>query len=89
MSEANKPATQDTPAQDGAAQEIRVARCPLCGKAREMQYRPFCSKHCADLDLSRWFNGVYAAPTKVEEEEDSFDLDPDFLAGTGKITSLS
>ena len=24
--------------------------------------RPFCSKRCADIDLGRWFQGVYAIP---------------------------
>jgi endogenous inhibitor of DNA gyrase (YacG/DUF329 family) len=62
-------------------EEIRVARCPLCGKAREMRYRPFCSARCANVDLSRWLNGVYAVPAKVEEEEDSFDMDTPEGAG--------
>lgn len=68
-------------------EEIRIARCPMCGKPRALQYRPFCSKHCADLDLGRWFNGLYALPAKVEEEEDSFDLDP--APGAGKRPDLS
>ncbi len=48
----------------------RVKRCPICGKPRQVRFRPFCSKRCADLDLHRWFSGVYAVPgTEVEEEE--------------------
>ena len=27
--------------------------CAMCGKPALMKYRPFCSKRCADLDLSR------------------------------------
>jgi len=38
-------------------------RCPLCEKPSEASYRPFCSKRCADLDLSRWLHGVYSIPT--------------------------
>ena len=42
----------------------RAARVPLCGKPRSQQYRPFCSKHCADIDLGRWLGGRYAVPGK-------------------------
>lgn len=44
--------------------------CAMCGKPALMKYRPFCSKRCADLDLSRWLNGVYAIPAKETEEDD-------------------
>lgn len=50
--------------------EIRAGRCPLCGKLTTERFRPFCSKHCADLDLSRWLNGVYAVPARDEDEGD-------------------
>jgi endogenous inhibitor of DNA gyrase (YacG/DUF329 family) len=44
--------------------------CPLCAKPALTAYRPFCSSHCANLDLSRWLNGVYAVPARGEDEED-------------------
>ena len=37
--------------------------CPLCRKPAVEAFRPFCSKRCADVDLSRWLKGVYAVPT--------------------------
>ena len=40
-------------------------KCPICGKPPEPKLRPFCSKRCADVDLSRWLGGVY----RVETEE--------------------
>lgn len=46
----------------------RTEACPNCGKAAAEKYVPFCSKHCADVDLGRWFNGSYAVPV-VEEDE--------------------
>ena len=47
--------------------------CPICSKPADPAYRPFCSKHCADVDLNRWFTGAYAIPaTEVEG-----DLEPD------------
>ena len=33
--------------------------CPACGAPVEPQYRPFCSRRCADLDLWRWLGGAY------------------------------
>jgi uncharacterized protein len=32
--------------------------------------RAFCSWCCADVDLPRWFSGVYAMPVTDDEEED-------------------
>lgn len=69
------------------SEPIIVPRCPLCGKAREMKYRPFCSQRCSNVDLSRWFNGVYAVPAPEVEEEDSFDLDvPDAPVRRGEMS---
>lgn len=44
----------------------RKAKCPMCGRPVEKTYRPFCSRRCADADLSRWFSGDYRIP--VEDE---------------------
>ena len=44
--------------------------CAICGKPADPQYRPFCSRRCADVDLQRWLTGRYAVPA-VEEEHDS------------------
>lgn len=38
------------------------AACPICKKPTSPDYRPFCSKRCADVDLQRWFTGRYAIP---------------------------
>ncbi|HEY1362518.1 MAG TPA: DNA gyrase inhibitor YacG [Xanthobacteraceae bacterium] len=43
--------------------------CPICGKPAQARFRPFCSRRCADVDLHRWFSGVYAVPVKDEEDE--------------------
>lgn len=45
--------------------------CPICGKAIEPKYRPFCSKRCADVDLARWLNGSYVIPGAAVEEDDN------------------
>lgn len=44
------------------------SKCVICGKAQDLKLRPFCSKRCADVDLSRWFSGGYAIPA-VEEDK--------------------
>jgi endogenous inhibitor of DNA gyrase (YacG/DUF329 family) len=52
----------------------RRPACPICGKPQSHDYRPFCSKHCADIDLGRWLDGRYAVPgepvAKDERSED-------------------
>jgi uncharacterized protein len=58
-----------------AAREARkkTKTCPICGKRQAAAFRPFCSKACADIDLSRWLGGRYAipgAPAAPNEDED-------------------
>lgn len=43
--------------------------CPICGKPTDKAFRPFCSKRCADVDLSRWMSGVYVLPGVDGEAE--------------------
>jgi uncharacterized protein len=45
------------------------AKCPICGRPSEDEYRPFCSRRCADVDLARWLSGAYAIPDKEESED--------------------
>jgi hypothetical protein len=45
-------------------------RCPICGKEAVEDYRPFCSKRCADIDLAKWFTGSYAIGGREEDEGD-------------------
>lgn len=44
-------------------------RCPICGRPSQNDYRPFCSRRCADVDLSRWLRGSYAIPGEPEHGE--------------------
>jgi endogenous inhibitor of DNA gyrase (YacG/DUF329 family) len=44
--------------------------CPICSKPVEPAFKPFCSKRCADIDLHRWLSGVYAVPTKNDDEDE-------------------
>ncbi|MFQ5773649.1 MAG: DNA gyrase inhibitor YacG [Kiloniellaceae bacterium] len=38
-------------------------RCPICGVPTRHEFRPFCSRRCADVDLGRWLRGVYRVPS--------------------------
>ena len=52
----------------------KAAKCPICSKPAEVEYRPFCSRRCADVDLQRWFTGRYAVPgAKVGETSEDAD----------------
>ena len=49
--------------------------CPICTKAADPKYHPFCSRRCADIDLGRWFTESYripaSAPDPSEAEDDN------------------
>ena len=42
--------------------------CPICGKPAAHDYRPFCSRRCADVDLGRWLTEGYRIPAESEDE---------------------
>ncbi|MGI4817263.1 MULTISPECIES: DNA gyrase inhibitor YacG [unclassified Brevundimonas] len=45
-----------------------MAQCPICRqKPAVPEYKPFCSRRCADVDLQRWFSGSYAIPAEEVE----------------------
>jgi len=44
--------------------------CPICSKPAQDQFRPFCSKRCADVDLNRWLSNAYVVVGKEDEDED-------------------
>jgi endogenous inhibitor of DNA gyrase (YacG/DUF329 family) len=51
------------------AQTASVLRCPVCGSPRALDFRPFCSARCRDVDLGLWFSEAYTVP--VVEPEDA------------------
>ncbi len=42
--------------------------CPICAKETDPQYRPFCSRRCADVDLAHWIRGDYAIPAEAMDD---------------------
>lgn len=53
-----------------SGRSLAARACPICGKASVEEFRPFCSKRCADVDLHRWLSGAYAIPVGEDEDED-------------------
>jgi uncharacterized protein len=46
-------------------------RCPVCRAPTQQAARPFCSRRCADVDLSRWLSGGYVIQgTSADDDED-------------------
>ena len=43
--------------------------CPICARAHDARYKPFCSRRCADVDLGKWLTGGYAIPAQAIEDE--------------------
>jgi endogenous inhibitor of DNA gyrase (YacG/DUF329 family) len=41
-------------------------KCAICGKPQSKAFRPFCSKRCARIDLSKWLSGHYAIPVGAD-----------------------
>ena len=46
---------------------------PICDRPTIKEYRPFCSKRCADRDLGKWLTGAYAIPAATPEDEEDLD----------------
>lgn len=42
--------------------------CPMCDAETVQEYRPFCSRRCADRDLGKWLSGSYAVPSTDPED---------------------
>lgn len=50
-------------------------RCPICGKPTVEEFKPFCSRRCADIDLNRWLSGTYVIPARDEPGDTDEDAD--------------
>ena len=49
---------------------IKRKKCPTCARSPQQEFRPFCSKRCADLDLGMWLNEDYRIPAEEGSELD-------------------
>lgn len=53
-----------------------AAKCPICRKPALADYRPFCSKRCANVDLSRWLGEVYTVPAAETDDQETWSEEP-------------
>ena len=60
---------------EAPAPVVMLGKCPTCSKRAIHEFRPFCSKRCADVDLSRWFTGQYAVPAVEDPDPDEIDFE--------------
>lgn len=51
--------------------------CPICARPTETDYKPFCSRRCAAVDLQRWLTGRYAVPVVDEDGAPAVDFPED------------
>lgn len=65
------------------------SQCPICKQKTQKEFRPFCSRKCADIDLGRWFSEKYhiSSPLADKDQDKEFydfakeRLDPDHNVG--------
>lgn len=52
-----------------------MAGCPICSKATNAEFKPFCSARCREVDLNKWFSGSYAVPAVELDDIDDETLE--------------
>ena len=68
----------NSPANDNKG--AKTPACPICGRPRVAEHRPFCSRRCADIDLHRWFTAAYVISGRQPADDDEASSDtPPFL----------
>jgi endogenous inhibitor of DNA gyrase (YacG/DUF329 family) len=50
-----------------------MSQCPICKRPASPEFKPFCSKRCAEVDLGRWLTESYTVPVRPAEEEEGED----------------
>lgn len=43
---------------------VKSAKCPICRRPAVAEFKPFCSRRCADIDLGRWLKEGYRIPSE-------------------------
>jgi hypothetical protein len=56
-----------------AGSDDAPGRCSICGAPAAQEFRPFCSRRCADVDLARWLRGAYAIPAGNDDWDEDGD----------------
>jgi len=48
--------------------------CPICHKSSTPDFKPFCSKRCANVDLNGWLSDKYAIPSENPPEDEELEM---------------
>lgn len=56
---------------------MATSSCPICKKPTVVNFRPFCSRRCKNIDLGRWLTESYAIPEEEKVEEPVPDTEED------------
>ncbi|MFE3838997.1 DNA gyrase inhibitor YacG [Pseudogemmobacter sonorensis] len=62
--------------------------CPICAKPTQTEWRPFCSRRCADVDLARWLGEGYRIPA-LDEDEAAAPVEPPARPPAGRSDERS
>ncbi|NQU60406.1 MAG: DNA gyrase inhibitor YacG [Rhodospirillales bacterium] len=62
----------EQPKQKAKVVPFKSRKCTNCGKPTVVEFMPFCSERCANLDLGRWLNGDYRIPTDEAPPDGAF-----------------
>ncbi len=61
---------------------VAARPCPVCRRPAVGNFRPFCSRKCADVDLGRWLKESYVIPgAPAPESEGEGDREKDADSG--------
>ena len=61
----------NSPANDNVGETAPA--CPVCGRPRIAEHRPFCSRRCADVDLHRWLTAAYVISGREHSDDEESD----------------
>lgn len=62
-----------------------MSKCPICKAESSLEYKPFCSRRCADVDLGNWFGEKYSFEA-VELDEQEVEELIEAISPEGKIS---
>lgn len=60
--------------------------CPTCHKQAVYDFRPFCSRRCADIDLGKWLSGTFVIQG-LEDEDTSAESKQKILSSNIETTT--
>ncbi|MBI29572.1 MAG: DNA gyrase inhibitor YacG [Alphaproteobacteria bacterium MarineAlpha5_Bin11] len=50
--------------------KLKINKCPICKKGVTINFDPFCSKKCSDIDLYNWISEEYYFPENNKSQSE-------------------